>query len=108
MMSVGVQRRHINNLLPLQIFWWGTELKAIQPIIRLVSFANLLGSKKTKNAAMQPRLASVVAAAALVAAAAPQAKAAAVNYTLGSFTVTVDANVSSLDVVNSAGDQVWT
>ncbi|GMF30533.1 unnamed protein product [Phytophthora lilii] len=51
--------------------------------------------------------ASALAATILIGASCSSASATAVNYTLGPFTVTVDAEESSVGVVNSVGDQVW-
>ncbi|KAG6578296.1 putative glycosyl hydrolase [Phytophthora cinnamomi] len=56
---------------------------------------------------MQPRLVPALAAAALIGAASSRADATATSYALGPFTVAVDTDESSLNIVNSAGDQVW-
>lgn len=56
---------------------------------------------------MQPRLVSALAAAALIGIDTPRVSAVATDYTLGHFTLTVDTDESSVDIVNSVGDQVW-
>ncbi|KAG7384865.1 hypothetical protein PHYPSEUDO_002180 [Phytophthora pseudosyringae] len=57
---------------------------------------------------MPPRLASALAATAIVGGDGTSwVSATAADYTLGPFTVTVDSEGASVDIVNSAGDQIW-